>query len=81
MVQNLTLLDLITAVSDFARSEAEVVATVVYMVNSGRVRLCGNFKGAHFDVRASRADRGVVEAALTSLLSGTSRATSPAVAA
>jgi len=27
-----------------------VVATVVYMVNGGRVCLCGNFKGARFDL-------------------------------
>ena len=44
-----TLLDLVTAVSQFARTEAEVIATVVYLVNSGKVVLCGNFRGAHFD--------------------------------
>jgi hypothetical protein len=46
-----TLLDLISAVSDYARNEAEVIATVVYMVNSGAVRLRGTFKGARFDIR------------------------------
>ena len=51
MTQNMTLLDLVNAVSDHAPSEAEVIATVVYLVNSGRVRLCGNFKGARFDLR------------------------------
>ena len=51
MAQNVTLLDLVKAVSDHARSEGEVIATVVYLVNSGRVRLCGNFKGARFDLR------------------------------
>jgi len=51
MTQNMTLLDLVKAVSDHARSEAEVIANVVYLVNSGRVRLCGNFKGARFDLR------------------------------
>ena len=44
-----TLLDLVTVVSQFARTEAEVIATVVYLVNSGKVVLCGNFRGAHFD--------------------------------
>jgi hypothetical protein len=44
----MTLLDLVNAVSRYARSEAEVVATIVHLVNSGRVRLCGNFKGARF---------------------------------
>jgi hypothetical protein len=40
MAQNMTLLDLVKAVSEHAPSEAEVIATVVYLVNSGRVRLC-----------------------------------------
>ena len=51
MAQNMTLLDLVKVVSDHAGSEAEVIATVVDLVNSGRVRLCGNFKGARFDLR------------------------------
>jgi hypothetical protein len=42
----ITLLDLIQAVSHFAVSDTEVVATVTYLVNSGKVRLCGNFAGA-----------------------------------
>jgi hypothetical protein len=51
MVQNMTLLDLVMAVSEHAPSEADVIATVVSLVNSGRVRLCGNFKDARFDLR------------------------------
>ncbi|MBM4269383.1 MAG: hypothetical protein FJ144_22720 [Deltaproteobacteria bacterium] len=51
MAPKITMLDLVTAVSEFAQSEAELVATVVFMVNSGRVRLCGNFRGARFDMR------------------------------
>jgi len=50
MTLNVTLLDLVNAVSEHARSEAEVIATVVYLVNSGRVRLSGNFRGARFDL-------------------------------
>jgi hypothetical protein len=41
-----TLLDLVYRVSMFAKTEAEVVATVAHLVNSGRVQLCGNFAGA-----------------------------------
>jgi hypothetical protein len=52
MTLNVTLLDLVNAVSEHARSEAEVIATVVYLVNSGRVRLNGNFKGARFDLQS-----------------------------
>ena len=48
MALNVTLLDLVTALTEHARNEAEVIATVVYMVNSGRVRLGGNFRGARF---------------------------------
>jgi hypothetical protein len=50
MTQMATLLDLVTAVSTSARSEPEVIATVVYLVNSGKVTLCGNFRGARFDL-------------------------------
>ena len=41
-----TLLDLVYSVGLFAKTEAEVVATVAHLVNSGRVQLCGNFAGA-----------------------------------
>jgi hypothetical protein len=47
---DVTLLDLVNAVAEYARSEAELIATVVYMVNQGHVRLCGTFKGARFDL-------------------------------
>jgi hypothetical protein len=57
MTWNVTLLELVNAVSAQARSEAEVIATVVYMVKSGRVRLCGTFKGARFDLRSPDARR------------------------
>jgi len=50
MGTQLTMLDLVQAVAAHARTDAEVVATVVYLVNSGRVRLCGNFRGARFDL-------------------------------
>jgi hypothetical protein len=43
-----TLLDLVAAVSHFARTETELIATVVHLVNSGKVTLGGNFRGARF---------------------------------
>ena len=52
MARNVTLLDLVSTVAKYARSDKEVIATVAYMVNGGRVRLCGNFKGARFDLDA-----------------------------
>ncbi len=42
--QPVTLLELVEAVSEVSESENEVLATVVYMLNSGRVRLSGNFR-------------------------------------
>ena len=42
--QAMTLLELIEAVSEVSETEQEVLATVTYMLNSGRVRLSGNFR-------------------------------------
>ena len=52
MSPSVTLLDLVTEVAKYARSDKEVISTVAYMVNSGCVRLCGNFRGARFDLDA-----------------------------
>lgn len=41
-----TLLELVSTLNFFTDSDHEVVALVTYLVNSGRVRLCGNFAGA-----------------------------------
>jgi hypothetical protein len=51
MPPQVTMLELVTAVAEHARSEAEVFATVVHMVNTGLVRLDGKLRGARFDVR------------------------------
>jgi hypothetical protein len=48
----LTLLDLVQVSSDCAASEAETVATVAYLINSGKVLLCGPFTGARIDLSA-----------------------------
>lgn len=55
MAVQTTLLELVKAVSDSATTDAEVVATVVHLVNSGIVQLCGTFRGARFDLGAARA--------------------------
>ena len=47
-----TLLDLVQTVSDCATSDAEIVATVAYLINSGKVLLCGTFAGARIDLSA-----------------------------
>jgi hypothetical protein len=55
MVLRCTLLELVKAVSDYAETDTETVATVVHLVNSGRVQLCGNFRGARFDLETTSA--------------------------
>ena len=40
-----TLLDLVRILSSLTDNDREVVAMVTYLVNSGHVRLCGNFAG------------------------------------
>ena len=47
--KSLTLLELVGSVCDETDSDDEVVATVLQMLRSGRVRLCGNFRGATSD--------------------------------
>jgi hypothetical protein len=44
-----TLLELVRAIGEVTDDEGEVVATVMQMLDSGRVRLCGNFRGAPID--------------------------------
>lgn len=50
MTTTTTLLELVNTVAGHARSDAEVVATIVHLVNSGAVRPCGTFRGARFDL-------------------------------
>ena len=45
-----TLLDLVNAICDQTDSEAEVLAAVIHLVNSGKVRLGGSFRDACFDL-------------------------------
>jgi hypothetical protein len=48
-----TLLDVIQAVSEVAANDQETLATVADLINSGRVRLCGDAAGATIDVSAT----------------------------
>jgi hypothetical protein len=43
---HVTLLELVEAVSDVTDNDAEVVATVIHMLENGRVCLDGNFRNA-----------------------------------
>ncbi len=42
-----TLLELVHAISESADSEDEIMAAVMHMLESGQVRLRGNFSAAH----------------------------------
>ena len=43
--ETLTLLELVQTVAAVTSNDREVVATVRYMLRSGRVKLSGNFRG------------------------------------
>ena len=47
--KDLTLLELVGSVCDVTDNDDEVIATVLQMLRSGRVRLCGNFRGSTGD--------------------------------
>jgi hypothetical protein len=49
------MLELVKAVSEYAETDSETVATVVHLVNSGLVQLCGNFRGVRFDLETTGA--------------------------
>jgi len=48
--QKSTLLELVQSIASEAKNDNEIVATVVYLINSGRVRLCGSFAGAKIEL-------------------------------
>ncbi len=48
--RRVTLLDLVAALADFGAGEAEVVWAITHLVNSGRVRLVGQFREAHIRI-------------------------------
>lgn len=45
----LTLLELVHAISEVSLSEQELLATLIYVLRSGRVRLKGNFRSMPID--------------------------------
>lgn len=49
-----TLLDLLAVVNEWTPDDAAAVRRVVVLVNSGRVVLTGNFRGARFPVEVAR---------------------------
>ncbi len=46
-----TLLELVWAIHEITDDEHEVVATIASLLESGRVRLCGNFRGSTLRLR------------------------------
>ena len=48
-MQATTLLDLVRVVGEVTDDDREIVATVLHMLRSGRVRLSGSFRGVPFD--------------------------------
>jgi hypothetical protein len=52
-VQQTTLYELVETVSEYARNDAEVLATIVHLVNSGQVRLIGRLRNARIALPAA----------------------------
>jgi hypothetical protein len=50
MKRSMTIQDLFTAVSDVSSSDAETVATIAHLFNSGKVRLGGKLRGVRVQV-------------------------------
>jgi hypothetical protein len=50
---NLTLLDLIQAVSEVSANDQEIMSTVADLINSGQVRLGGDAAGATINLLAT----------------------------
>ena len=46
----ITLLERVAAVADSAANDREVIATVAELLNSGKITLVGNFRGADVQV-------------------------------
>jgi hypothetical protein len=44
-----TLLELVTAIGETTEDDQEVVRTVLHLLETGRVRLCGNFRNRPVD--------------------------------
>lgn len=44
-----TLLELVQSIGEITSNDEEVLATVMYMLRSGRVRLCGSFRDEQLD--------------------------------
>lgn len=47
--KNVTLLELVGSLCDKTDDDDEVIATVLRMIRSGQVRLCGNFRDSSGD--------------------------------
>jgi len=45
-----TLLELVSAIGETIEDDQEVVSTVLHLLETGRVRLCGNFRGLPIDL-------------------------------
>ncbi len=48
-MQSLTLLDVVNAVGEYAKTPDELKAVVIHLVNSGKVKLAGELAGCKID--------------------------------
>lgn len=66
-MQSLTLLDVINAVGEYATTPDELKAAVIHLVNSGKVKLDGDFAGCKIDFGPSADAGGIVVKSQTEL--------------
>ncbi|MBW2281267.1 MAG: hypothetical protein JRG76_00485 [Deltaproteobacteria bacterium] len=48
--RQITLLELVAAVADESRSDAEVIATITHLIHTKQVELIGNFRGSDVEI-------------------------------
>ena len=46
---SVTLLDVVRAIGEVTEDDREVVATVLHLLATGQIRLCGNFRDVPID--------------------------------
>ncbi len=66
-MNSLTLLDVINAVSEHAKTPDELKAVVIHLVNSGKVKLAGDLAGCKIDFGPNTAPQPVVVGSQTVL--------------
>ena len=66
-MKSLTLLDVVNAVGEYARTPDELKAVVIHLVNSGKVQLAGDLAGCKIDIGPNAARQPAIVGSQTVL--------------